>query len=60
MAMSAYIAVSPHGNLIHSTIRPTPDEAWQELRRSVTKPDELHDLGWHIRRVEVTLMERVE
>jgi hypothetical protein len=56
----AYICVSPHGNLIQSTIRPTQDEAWQELRRSISEPDKLHDRGWHIRRVEVTVMERVE
>ena len=60
MTVVAYIAVSPHGNPIGSTIRHTPDEAWQELRRSVTKPDELIDAGWHIRRVAVTVMERFE
>jgi hypothetical protein len=55
----AYIAVSPRGNPIRSTIRPTPDEAWQELRRSISEPDELID-RWQIHRVEVTMMERVE
>jgi hypothetical protein len=56
----AYIAVSPRGSLIRSTIRPTPDEAWRELRRSISEPDTLHERGWHIRRVTVTALERVE
>jgi hypothetical protein len=56
----AYIAMTPHGMAIPSTIRPTADEAWQELRRSVSEPDSLHDKGWHIRRVVVTVGDIVE
>lgn len=55
----AYIAVSPHGKLIPSTIRSTPDVAWQALRDSISEPDTLIDSGWHICRVAGTAMERL-
>jgi hypothetical protein len=48
---TAFICVSPRGNLIRSTIRRDPDEAWRELRASVSEPDTLIDKGWTVRRM---------
>lgn len=57
--MDAYMAVSPQGSPIPSTIRQTADEAWQVLRASITEPDSLIEKGWHVHRVVVILSERV-
>ena len=60
MTHHAYVAVSPRGAPIISTIRQTADESWRQLRASLSDPDSLHDAGWHIRIVEVIVGDRVE
>lgn len=49
--VQAFIAVSPRGHRIPSTIRPNPDDAWAALRASVSDPDSLHEAGWRIHRL---------
>jgi hypothetical protein len=46
--LRAWCARAPRGALIASTIRPTADEAWSQLRASVPDPDALHDMGWRV------------
>lgn len=57
--MNAYVAVSPKGAAIPSTIRPTADDAWAALRASITDPDTLIEKGWHVHRVVGIIAERV-
>jgi hypothetical protein len=57
--ISAFICVSPHGNLIRSTIRPDADESWRVLRESITEPDTLIDKGWTVRRMSCAVGEVV-
>ena len=57
--LTLYGAATPSGTVIGSTVRQTPDEAWRVLRQSVTEPDTLIDRGWHVRRVTVTVRERI-
>jgi hypothetical protein len=56
--VEAFIAVSPRGHRIPSTVRPTADEAWAVLRASVSETDDLHDAGWRIHRLECTVIIR--
>jgi hypothetical protein len=56
---TAYICVSPLGNPIPSTIRPSTDESWRVLRESVTEPDTLIDAGWTVCRVYCVVGEQI-
>lgn len=58
--LRAYIACTPNGTGIAATIRPTADEAWRELRASLSEPDTLIDRGWHICRCLVILAEPLD
>lgn len=48
MSVTAYICVSPGGNPVPETIRPSADESWRVLRASITEPDTLIDKGWEV------------